>query len=78
MNITGAGIVVAGSDTGVQWDHPALKAHYRGWNGAQADHNYNWHDAIHGSGANPCGYSTAAPCDDYGHGTHTIGTAVGR
>ena len=77
MNIKGAGIVVAGSDTGIQWDHPALKGHYRGWNGAVADHNYNWHDAVHGSGANPCGYSTTAPCDDFGHGTHTIGTAVG-
>jgi serine protease AprX len=77
MNILGAGIVIAGSDTGVQWDHPALKDHYRGWNGSQADHTYNWHDAVHGSGTNPCGYSTQAPCDDDGHGTHTIGTVVG-
>jgi len=76
-NITGTGIVVAGNDTGVQWDHPALKAQYRGWNGSAANHNYNWHDAVHGSGSNPCGYDTTAPCDDYGHGTHTIGTAVG-
>jgi subtilisin family serine protease len=75
--INGAGIVVAGCDTGIQWDHPALKEKYRGWTGSAADHNYSWHDAVHGSGANPCGYDTTAPCDDYGHGTHTIGTAVG-
>ena len=76
-NVTGTGIVVGGNDTGVQWDHPALKTRYRGWNGFTADHNYNWHDAIHGSGVNPCGYDTAEPCDDWGHGTHTLGTAVG-
>ena len=36
-------------DTGQQWDHPALKSHYRGWNGATADHNYNWYDATNPS-----------------------------
>ena len=73
----GQGIVVAGQDTGYQWDHPALKAKYRGWNGSSVDHAYNWHDAIHGSGTNVCGYSSAAPCDDNGHGTHTMGTVLG-
>jgi subtilisin family serine protease len=33
MGYTGQGVVVAGQDTGYQWDHPALKTHYRGWNG---------------------------------------------
>ena len=32
---TGQGAVVAGADTGVEWDHAALKAHYRGWNGSR-------------------------------------------
>jgi serine protease AprX len=73
---TGQGVVVAGEDTGYQWNHPALESHYRGWNGAAADHNYNWHDAIH-SGGGSCGHDTTAPCDDYGHGTHTMGTMVG-
>jgi subtilisin family serine protease len=74
----GQGIVVAGQDTGVEWDHPALMAHYRGYNGGQVDHNYNWHDAIHGdSKSNPCGDDTVAPCDDNEHGTHTMGTVVG-
>ena len=31
---TGQGIVYANAETGVQWDHPALKSQYRGWNGA--------------------------------------------
>lgn len=76
----GAGVVVAGADTGYQWNHPALINAYRGWNGVNASHAYQWHDAIHGSltgQGNPCGYSTVAPCDDSGHGTHTMGTMVG-
>jgi serine protease AprX len=73
----GEGVVIAGEDTGYQWDHPALKAHYRGWNGTTADHNFNWHDSIHDSVGNPCGNDTVAPCDDFGHGTHTVGTMTG-
>lgn len=74
--IEGQGVVVAGADTGYQWDHPALKAQYRGWNGASADHAYNWHDAIHESGSS-CGANSIVPCDDDDHGTHTMGTMVG-
>lgn len=74
--ITGAGVVVGGQDTGYRWTHEALKSHYRGWDGATADHNYNWHDAIH-DGASDCGVDSAVPCDDHGHGTHTMGTMVG-
>jgi len=77
----GEGIIVAGQDTGYEWTHPALKTHYRGWNGSIADHNYNWHDAIHDAitsgGTNKCGFNAAAPCDDDQHGTHTMGTIVG-
>lgn len=76
QGITGQGVVVAGEDTGYQWDHPALKAHYRGWNGSAAQHAYNWHDAIHVTGSS-CGANAAAPCDDDSHGTHTMGTMVG-
>jgi len=75
--VTGQGVVIGGEDTGYQWDHPALKNHYRGWNGTSANHNYNWHDSIHDSTGNPCGNDTQAPCDDYGHGTHTAGTFAG-
>jgi subtilisin family serine protease len=80
LGIRGAGIVVAGQDTGYQWDHPALRAKYRGWNGSSADHNYNWHDAITqliAGGSNSCGINLTVPCDDNGHGTHTMGTMVG-
>lgn len=88
MGITGEGVIVGGQDTGVEWDHDAIKDQYRGWDGATADHNYNWHDAIseisplHGDttddeSLNPCGLDIDAPCDDHNHGTHTVGTMVG-
>jgi len=73
----GQGIVVAGADTGIRWTHNALKPHYRGWNGSTADHDYNWHDSIHDSVGNPCGNDSPEPCDDAGHGTHTVGTVLG-
>lgn len=78
--VTGEGVVVAGQDTGVRWSHQALVQQYRGWDGGTVRHDYNWHDAIHtlyGGGTNPCGIDTPGPCDDHGHGTHTIGTMVG-
>ncbi len=80
LGYTGQGVVVGGQDTGYEWNHPALKNKYRGWNGSTADHNFNWHDAIHaliGGGSNSCGLNLLAPCDDNYHGTHTMGTMVG-
>jgi serine protease AprX len=77
LGFTGQGIVVAGADTGIRWTHNALKPHYRGWDGTNADHDYNWHDSIHDSVGNPCGNDSPQPCDDLGHGTHTIGTVIG-
>jgi subtilisin family serine protease len=75
---TGQGIVVGDADTGVVWDHPALKAHYRGWSGTSVSHDYSWHDAIHDARVgNPCGSDAPAPCDDNGHGTGTASLAVG-
>jgi subtilisin family serine protease len=76
LGYTGAGIVIGDADTGVRWTHTDVKHAYRGWNGVSADHNYNWHDAVH-SGGGVCGANTTAPCDDNGHGTHTVGTLVG-
>ncbi|MFG3369193.1 S8 family serine peptidase [Streptomyces sp. NPDC048156] len=67
----GEGIVIANVDSGVQYDHPALKANYRGNNGdGSFTHDYNWYDP---TGQCP----TSAPCDNNGHGTHTMGTMVG-
>jgi subtilisin family serine protease len=77
LGFRGQGITVAGADTGQRWTHNALKPHYRGWDGTTADHDYNWHDSIHDSVGNPCGNDSPEPCDDLGHGTHTIGTAIG-
>jgi subtilisin family serine protease len=77
LGFTGQDIVVAGADTGILWTHDALKPHYRGWDGQNADHDYNWHDSIHDSVGNPCGNDSPFPCDDNSHGTHTVGTMVG-
>lgn len=73
---TGQGAVIGGQDTGYDWDHPGLIDQYRGWNGAIADHNYNWHDAIHVPNGT-CPANSPEPCDDVDHGTHTMGTMVG-
>ena len=77
LGFTGQNVVVASADTGQRWTHNALKPHYRGWNGTVADHDYNWHDSIHTGGGNPCGNNSPQPCDDFFHGTHTTGTAIG-
>ncbi len=83
MGYEGQNVVIAGQDTGYDWTHPAIQSKYRGWNNGNADHNYNWHDAIHEilSGStedNPCGLDAVAPCDDHAHGTHTMGTMLGK
>ena len=79
FNYTGQGVVIGGQDTGYDWDHPALIRQYRGWDGVTADHNYNWHDAIHSGGGSPCPNDSPEPCDDISnsHGTHTMGIMVG-
>jgi subtilisin family serine protease len=69
LGFHGEGLVVAGADTGVQWDHPALKNQYRGWNGQQANHDYNWHDATPDH--------SPTPIDPHGHGTFTVSEMVG-
>ncbi len=68
--ITGAGVTVATIDTGVEYTHEALVEHYRGnHHDGSFDHNYNWWD--------PTGLCGDTPCDNAGHGTHTMGTIVG-
>ncbi|WP_429714998.1 S8 family serine peptidase, partial [Bacillus rhizoplanae] len=68
--INGTGVVVASIDSGVQWDHPALKEKYRGYNAAtgEVNHDFNWFDATAGR---------SVPYDDLAHGTHVTGTMVG-
>jgi len=71
LGIKGAGAVVANIDTGVQYNHPALVIQYRGnLGGGSFDHNYNWWD--------PSGVCGNTPCDNVGHGSHTMGTMVGK
>ena len=68
--ITGAGVVVATIDTGVDLSHPALVDRYRGNLGAGGfEHDHNWWD--------PTGVCGPEPCDNVGHGTHVTGTIVG-
>jgi subtilisin family serine protease len=70
----GEGIVVCNIDTGVQFDHPALINQYRGnLGGGSFDHNYSWYDP-----SQTCGSPSMVPCDNNGHGTHTMGTMVGN
>ncbi|MFK3983577.1 S8 family serine peptidase [Micromonospora sp. NPDC050397] len=71
FDVRGETVVVANIDTGVEYDHPALVDSYRGNRGDGGfDHDYNWYD--------PAAVCTdAAPCDNDGHGTHTMGTMVG-
>ena len=72
MGVDGSGTVVASLDTGVQWDHPALKEQYRGYDSetGDVDHEYSFYDATSD------GHET--PVDDNGHGTHVTGTMVGH
>lgn len=68
--IDGSGVTVATFDSGVQWDHVALKESYRGYNAdtGEVNHADNYLDATAG---NP------EPTDGVGHGTHVTGTMVG-
>jgi len=66
FGVTGEGIVVGQSDSGVDAVHPALAANYRGKDSGPV---YNWFDPWQ---------HRAQPYDANGHGTHTLGTAVGQ
>jgi hypothetical protein len=58
---TGRGIVIGSSDSGVDGQHPALRASFRGGEDS-------WYDPWN---------HTRTPVDHDGHGTHTMGSAVG-
>lgn len=81
LGYTGQGVVIASQDTGVEWTHPALQLRYRGYDvgSGSTDHVYNWFDAW-GTLDRParCDPDPQVPCDDYGHGTHTVGTVLGN
>jgi serine protease AprX len=84
LGFRGQGIIIASQDTGVEWDHPALMTQYRGVVSDTVamtytvDHVYNWLDAVpHAGRPATCDSNPQVPCDDNGHGTHTVGTMVG-
>ncbi|MEH0820348.1 MULTISPECIES: S8 family serine peptidase [unclassified Micromonospora] len=62
LGVTGSGVVVGSSDSGVDGRHPALADGFRGGDDS-------WYDPWDG---------TRTPNDTGGHGTHTVGSAVGR
>ncbi|NLU77261.1 S8 family serine peptidase [Micromonospora sp. HNM0581] len=62
FGVTGAGVTVGSSDSGVDGQHPALASGFRGGGDS-------WSDPWNGS---------REPTDRSGHGTHTLGSAVGR
>ncbi len=65
MGYSGYSRIAMSMDTGVDPEHPAFKARYRG---KYAGDSQSWFD--------PSGTSTT-PNDCDGHGTHTVGTMVG-
>jgi hypothetical protein len=66
FGVTGDGIIIGQSDSGVQADHPELFNSYRG---KIEGNDYNWYDPWN---------QTLSPVDLGGHGTHTLGTIVGK
>ena len=71
LGITGQGAVVASLDTGVDWEHPDLRARYRGYSGKPlVEHDGHWFCATD--------EDYVYPGDGHGHGTHTTGTMVGE
>ncbi|MCB0071555.1 MAG: S8 family serine peptidase, partial [Caldilineaceae bacterium] len=83
LGIRGAGAVVAGFDSGVTLEHPALRDAYRGLLvDGEYDHNYNWFEPdgrLYPNGnLGPSLSDAPYDCDYWGtHGTHTMGTMVG-
>ncbi len=68
----GEGIIVANIDSGVQYDHPVLAGAYQCASGNAEDPKC-WLNTVPDIDSCPIG----VPCDDNGHGTHTMGTMVG-
>jgi len=70
LGITGAGVLVANMDTGVDGSHPALSSRWAG----TADPRYAGHPEW--AWYDPRG-QWSTPTDGNGHGTHTMGSVCG-
>lgn len=74
LGIDGSGAVVGIIDSGVHWQHEALKEKWRGYdpsNPSQPNPTGNWFDAVHGR---------SLPYDEtlLPHGTHVLGIILGQ
>jgi len=69
MGITGDGRMVSHLDTGVDGNHPALNARWRGYDDRYSSNpEWAWFDPV---------TNTNFPFDSGAHGTHTMGTMCG-
>ena len=66
LNVRGKGIIIGQSDSGVQGNHPELVETYHGKN---ENGDMAWFDPW---------YQSSEPVDIGGHGTHTLGTILGK
>jgi hypothetical protein len=70
FGVTGQGIVIGQADSGVDGTHLELADQYRGAQaGDLSGDDYNWLDPWN---------ATPSPVDLGGHGTHTLGSVLGR
>jgi hypothetical protein len=70
LDVRGTGIIIGQSDSGVDGEHSELREQYRGNRpDGPAGDDYNWLDPWN---------ATTSPADLGGHGTHTLGSALGR
>jgi uncharacterized repeat protein (TIGR01451 family) len=70
LGMSGQGVTIAIMDTGVDWQHPALRTQYRGFKpDGVVSHQGNW------TCTTDEGY--LYPTDGFGHGTYVAGLAVG-
>jgi hypothetical protein len=66
MDVTGKGIIIGQTDSGVDGTHPELAGSYRGY---QSSNDFNWLDPWYGS---------VSPVDIGGHGTGTTSIILGE
>ncbi|MBA4386157.1 MAG: peptidase S8 [Anaerolinea sp.] len=66
LGVTGEGILIGQTDSGVDGRHPELAAAYRG---AATNGDFNWYDPWN---------NTPFPTDISGHGTETLGIMLGQ